>query len=452
MESLKLKGIPQIEKLLQDKKIAHWFPLISRALTTNIVRETIETIRKECLSGTVVPSYSSITERIDKECRKKWRRRIMRVVNATGIILHTNMGRSPIAEETWRSAEAVNCGYSNLEFDLETGKRGGRSGLLPDLFSALVGAESALIVNNNAAAVFLILSVFATGREVIVSRGEQIQIGGGFRIPDILRLSGARLVEVGTTNITTVEDYLGAITENTAMVLKVHRSNFSVHGFTREPSTAELAGALPENVLLAVDQGSGTTGESLPGETGVAEYIRQGAHLVCFSADKVLGGPQAGCIVGKREYIDTLSKHPLMRTFRPGKTIYSLLEDFLIRRLNGEQSKAGESFGRTLWEMRKIGNRIIRSLGRRFLSITPSTMMTGGGSSPDTIARSLSIELRLPDKPENVSRKLRDLPIPIIGTIDSDCVYLNLATIDSKDVRYIISSLVTLIAEYAQCT
>lgn len=223
------------------------------------------------------------------------------MLNGTGVILHTNMGRSPLFPEAWDAVRDLNTRYSNLELELQTGKRGVRSGLIPELLRILTGSEAALVVNNNAAAVLLTLSALAKDREVIVSRGQQIQIGGGFRIPEILALSGARLVEVGTTNITTPSDYLSALTERTAFVLVVHTSNFRIRGFASHPSVKVLADQLPPTVGLVVDQGSGVTTERIPGETCVRRYLEDGAHLVCFSADKVLGGPQAGIVLGRQQ-------------------------------------------------------------------------------------------------------------------------------------------------------
>ena len=244
--------------------------------------------------------------------------------------------------DLWDEVRDLNTGYNNLELDLATGKRGGRKGLIAPLLRCLTQAEDSLVVNNNAASLFLLLQEVAKGREVIVSRGEQIQIGGGFRIPDILALSGAKLVEVGTTNITTAKDYLDAITDQTALVLMVHRSNFAIRGFTESPDINEVARALPEQVVLAVDQGSGlTTEEFAPDETSVRQYIKAGADLVCYSGDKLLGGPQSGIISGRSDLIKRLEKHPMMRTFRPSRIVYSLLERLLIHKLNKSPNRRG---------------------------------------------------------------------------------------------------------------
>jgi L-seryl-tRNA(Ser) seleniumtransferase len=436
-----------MEKLLQEKDIYDWFPVLSRPLTVETVRGVLQQARDRALRGETVPEVNDLIRLIGEDCRRKQQQRLMRVINATGISLHTNLGRSPLPEPTWDSTRAVNCGYCNLEYEVHSGKRGKRNGLIPELLSLLVGSETALIVNNNAAAVFLILSTFASGKEVIVSRGEQVQIGGGFRIPDILRLSGATLKEIGTTNITTIDDYKQALSENTGIILQVHRSNFAVHGFTAQPSVKDLAAVVPAGAVLVVDQGSGVTTEQLSGEIRVRDHLQAGAHVVCFSADKILGGPQAGCIVGARGLIKRLQEHPLMRTFRPGKTIYSLLEEYLIYRLNGGQGKAEQDLCRSMEEMKKTARRIMYKLDRRYVSLRESSMSPGGGSSPDAVAPAPAVVIDVPPDAETVHKKLRELSTPIIGTIEHDRVLLNVATIDPRDGTYIRSCLDRIIRE-----
>jgi L-seryl-tRNA(Ser) seleniumtransferase len=452
MDTTNLSKIPQTEKLLNEERITQWFSQLSRPLVTNLVRGILDETRQDLLAGKQLPSYEALLDTIEARCVHKRRQRIIRVINATGIILHTNMGRAPLPEDTWQASREVNCGYSNLEYNLEAGKRGKRNGLIPELLSILVGSEHALIVNNNAAAVYLILNTFAQGKEVIVSRGEQVQIGGGFRIPEILRLSGATLREIGTTNITTLDDYKNALTDDTAVLLQVHRSNFAIHGFTKEPQVKELDAILPPHTIHVVDQGSGVISENIAGETQVSHYLKQGADLVCFSGDKILGGPQAGCIVGKKELIDRLNSHPLMRTFRAGKTIYSLLEDFLIRKLNGKQGAAQRLFTRSPDEMRKIARKIMYKIDRRYVSVVESTMSPGGGSSPDAVTTALSIRLHLPGNPQKISARLREFRTPIISVIEDEHVHLNLATIENKDAQYIREAITTLIEECSSCT
>jgi len=438
MEKNQLSALPQIETLLQDPQVAIFIERLSRPVVAGIARSTIESIRRSVLKeDAAVPQPAAIVEQLLTACRSTVRDRLQKVVNATGIIIHTNMGRAPIIREVWDEAEEINCGYSNLELDIEKGKRGKRKGLIPALLSALIGTEDALIVNNNAAAVFLMLSAFAGGKEVIVSRGEQVQIGGGFRIPEILDLSGAKLVEIGTTNISTLDDYRGAFSGETAMILSVHRSNFALRGFTASPSIRELAKIKPEGVLLCVDQGSGVLEESLPGETSVRTHLKDGADLVSFSADKVLGGPQAGIIVGSRNLIAVLERHPLMRVFRPGKTIYSLLEATLVRRLNGDCTAVARALTVSMKELKTRGRKILQGVDRQKAFVAESTFTTGGGSSPDESFPSLSVVIRTASPPAQVLSILREADPPIIGTISDDRVQLNLATIQDSEIPHV---------------
>ncbi|GAB4221659.1 MAG: L-seryl-tRNA(Sec) selenium transferase [Spirochaetales bacterium] len=437
-------SIPQVSRLLEEDQIQQWFPLLSRALTAETIASALQELRNRVRETGSPVAWEETLQAVDRACRKIHRRRIQRVMNGTGVILHTNMGRSPILPEVWDAAKDLNTRYSNLELELQTGKRGLRSGLIPELFRLLTGSEDALVVNNNAAAVLLTLTALAKEREVIVSRGQQIQIGGGFRIPEILALSGARLVEVGTTNITTLSDYLSAVTERTALILVVHTSNFRIRGFTSHPTVKELASRLPPSVGLVVDQGSGVTTERIPGETPVCAYLEEGAHLVCCSADKVLGGPQAGIVLGKEEWIQRLRKHPLMRAFRPGKTILSLLEEVLIRRVDGF-AYTESVYSIPMNELKKFGRKILKGIPREVADLVPAYGTTGGGSAPDEKFRSLAIELTTEEKPESLLRRMRDLPVPLIGMIENGKVRLNLSTLSGENPQEVRDALLTVL-------
>jgi len=443
----KLSGLPQVEKLLSTPRLNIWFERLSRPLTSELTAEVLEEIRQEVRAGAPLPSREEITERICGHCRLHWRRRLLPVINATGIILHTNLGRAPLAPSLWERAARVNTGYANLELELESGKRGGRTGLIPELLRLLISAPAALVVNNNAAGLLLLLTVLARDREVIVSRGEQVQIGGGFRIPEILGLSGARLVEVGTTNVTRVADFQAALGPDTAMVLTVHSSNFKIRGFTWKPTCAEIAEILPPEVLLAVDQGSGASSEKLPGETRAAHYLEQGAHLVCFSADKLLGGPQAGIIAGRPDLIARLESHPLMRAFRPGKTVISLLEEQLVRRLN--QSDPGwvsSVLSTPQEELRRRAETITAGLAESAAHTVTSVMASGGGSAPDETFPSLAVEITSEDKPAALLARLREQDPPVIGTISSGRVRLDCGTLRPGEAEHVAGVLQTLLA------
>jgi L-seryl-tRNA(Ser) seleniumtransferase len=446
MKQQSLANLPQIETVMQAPVLGQWCSRLSRPLVVQIAAAAVDDARSTIMEGHTAPDAAAIIEEVAAKCRTTYRRRLRKVINATGIVLHTNLGRAPLSPETWNAATAVNTGYSNLEMSLETGKRQRRSGILPDLLSLLVGCEASLLVNNCASALFLMLSALASGKEVVVSRGEQIQIGGGFRIPDMLRLSGARLVEVGTTNITTVADYTNALTEETAMVLFVHASNFRIDGFTRKPSTAEISAALPPQVIFAVDQGSGTTREAISGETRVRRYLRDGSDLVCFSGDKVLGGPQAGIVVGRQDLLDTMARHPLMRILRSGKTIRSLMEEHLINKLNG--GPAGQvdlALSLSLPDIKRRGQSIRRRTGPARARLVPSSFAVGGGSAPGQEFPSFSLELVSEAKPELLLARLRDWDPPIIGTISGGHVLLNVATIGPSELRAVGAALKTIL-------
>jgi L-seryl-tRNA(Ser) seleniumtransferase len=451
MSEADLSKLPQIERLLANPRVEPWFQRLSRPLVSRLAAATVASFRqslrgepREGPSPSAAEVEAGVLAELEAACRLAARRRVRRVINATGVILHTNLGRAPLPREAWNAAEAANTGYSNLELDLATGGRGLRGGLAAELSALAAGAEAALVVNNNAAALFLILTCFARRREVLVSRGEQVQIGGGFRIPEILALSGARLVEVGTTNITTLEDYTEAVGLATAMVLLVHSSNFRIRGFTEKPPLDLLAHALPKDVILAVDQGSGALDEAVRGEQGAGRCLEAGAHLVSFSADKLLGGPQAGVIAGRSDLIRTLSRHPLNRVFRPGKTVLSLLEECLVRRLNGGPAgSAGEVLSLSPEELQRRGRRVLRGLDSTRVRLVPAVMTPGGGSAPDEDYPSLAVELA--GEPQALLARLREWETPIIGTIAEDRVLLNLATVLPEEIQVLRSALQSIL-------
>ncbi len=436
-----LSKIPQVEILITEQAVQYWVPLISRPLVVQSVREVLEQVRNSHKQGSPIPSHDTLIDCISAACRVWHRRRTIPVINCTGVLVHTNLGRAPLSSHVWEAAAQVNCGYSSIEFNLAAGVRGNRSGVYTELIRLITGAEASLLVNNNAAAVFLMLSAFAQGKEVIISRGELVQIGGGFRIPDILRQSGAKLIEVGTTNITTIDDYLSPINGETAMVLCVHRSNFAMRGFAKSPSISELAKCLPKHVMLAVDQGSGTLGDGVPGEIPVSACLNMGADLVSFSGDKVLGSVQAGCIAGRTDLIAELGRHPLYRVLRPGKTTISLFEEALIERLNGQKGVPLTYAGRSLQTMQSMGRKIIRGMDRSVVALVEAPLTLGGGSTPDEALPGIAVEITLPVKPEDVLKAFRELDTPIIGTIYRDKVRLHLGAVASEEVAALRTSL-----------
>jgi L-seryl-tRNA(Ser) seleniumtransferase len=452
-----LSAIPQIGKILEQPFLSPYIERLSQPVVADLIREQVNGYKKDHLRNPEhIPfSLETLYSRIEYACWQVNQQRLQRVINGTGVIVHTNLGRSPLDADVWQAVTEVNTHYSNLEIDLTTGKRGQRKGLLQQLMRYLVKGEDTLVVNNNASSIYLMLHEIAQGKEVIVSRGEQIQIGGGFRIPDILALSGAKLVEVGTTNITTVDDYLDAVTDNTAMVLIVHTSNFKIRGFTQSPDIKDLADLLPDHVVLAVDQGSGTTTENLPDEPSVMSYIKAGADLVCFSGDKIIGGPQAGMVTGKQSLIKRLEKNPMMRAFRPSRIVYSLLEELAVRKLN--QLKTGKGIAeRSITQaeatLENKAQQLAEGFGER-LRIVCSEMTVGGGSLPDQQSPSSSVEVNaIGLSADKVLEIMRNWSLPVIGVIKHDRVQLNLATISEDEIIYLRKQLAELFDLHLETT
>jgi L-seryl-tRNA(Ser) seleniumtransferase len=325
------RRLPSIDELLRHSSLAALANTSARPLLVETARATLENIRAELRAGAPSASHEIIARRVLAAFEQRQQPSLRPIINATGVILNTNLGRAPLSQAALAAISAVASGYSNLEYDLQEGERGSRHTHVRALLQELTGAEDALVTNNNAAAVLLALSTLAAEREVVISRGELVEIGGGFRVPDILRQSGARLVEVGTTNRTRLRDYEQAITAETALLLSVHPSNFTILGFTEAAPLDQLVQLAHSRYLLVVeDLGSGclleTTRHGLAHEPTPQESIAAGADVVCFSGDKLLGGPQAGIIVGRREVLARIARHPLMRAMRIDKLTLAALE------------------------------------------------------------------------------------------------------------------------------
>ena len=385
------------------------------------------------------------------------------VINATGVILHTNLGRAPLADGVARHIAELGRGYCNLEFDLDSGKRGSRHVHVQSAVCALTGAEDAVCVNNNAAAVMVCLAALAAGREVIVSRGELVEIGGSFRIPDIMRWSGAELVEVGTTNRTRASDYESAWTDRSALLLKVHQSNFAIVGFTEQVEVAQLAEiGQRRQCTTMMDLGSGALHRELwqpvgvRGEPSVADIIAAGIDVVSFSGDKLLGGPQAGVIVGKKSLIEKVRAHPLMRVVRPDRLTIAALEATLTsyRAFDTGEVPVVRMLRYTQEQLRQEADELFQAIGDDVAScyrveIGPCESTLGGGAMPGLVLPSWAIVLRpIRQTPGQVLSRLRAHSPPVIGRISEDHVVLDLRTILPEE-RPLVASAIRWLAEEA---
>jgi L-seryl-tRNA(Ser) seleniumtransferase len=436
---MEFRNLPSVESVLSSRPIRTLIGEYTRDWVTNLVREQIEEARDAIRNGYNAPTADEIVASVAQRVELLGRVYPRPVINATGVIIHTNLGRTPLSLDAMEAMLQAAEGYSNLELDLLEGKRGSRQGHIQPLLCQLTGAQSALVVNNNASALLLGLSALAKGKEVIVSRGEEVEIGGGFRIPEVLLQSGATLVEVGTTNRTYASDYEDAINENTAALLKVHSSNFRIEGFTHSAETGELAEiASRRGVPVLHDVGSGcllnTQDYGLIYEPTPQESIAAGAGLVFFSGDKLLGGPQAGIVVGRRDLVSRLERHPLARAVRIDKMSLAALGATLLHYVKGEaeakipvwrmiSTSAGELENRAYhWQM-VIGNRAL---------VLRSRSTIGGGSLPgETLGTCLAtLECDgLPGGAQGVLGRLRDYSTPVIARIDEDRVLLDPRTV-----------------------
>lgn len=450
-----LRNIPQVEKFLQEPPLQHFIAAIGRNRVADIVREEIDALRARIVAGDEVPEQS-LLQAVLERCAGKNREKIQRVINATGVLIHTNLGRAPLSAPILNDLAGVMAGYCNLELRLSDGKRGYRGGFSEELICRLTGAEDALVVNNNASSVFLILSHFARGREVIVSRGELIQIGGGFRIPDIMRETGALLVEVGATNVTELEDVRAAIGPGTGMIFSAHQSNYQIEGFAHQPAVRDLAGLKSEAVLLVRDLGSGNlvADHELPQpfEPTVRAELAQGADLVCFSGDKLLGACQAGIIVGRADLIAALRKNPMMRMLRVDKVTSFILQETLLRYESGSHREIG------LWNLllqdrdalaskiTRVQRRVRRPEGKKYLRRVSLTALYGGGSLPSAELPSLGLQVEVPGRTaDEVADSFLRAAVPVVGTIAGGKFTLNFMTLLDRDIPDIAAAIDSLV-------
>ena len=450
-----LRNIPQIEKLMQESDISCLAEEIGKGIAANIIRDCAQKHRDAAINGAVI-DVSDLKKNIISNIKLKISEKLQRVINGTGVIIHTNFGRAPLGENIFNKLSDRLSGYCNLEFHIPAKSRGKRGGFAEELICHITGAEDALIVNNNASSVFLILREFAKGKEVIVSRGELIKIGGGFRIPDIMKESGAVLVETGTTNITTIEDYKSAITKNTAMIFSAHTSNYKIEGFSESPSLKELSKLKNKKIIYVRDLGSGNVVQA-DSELGVFEQtvyseITQGPDIICFSADKLLGACQAGIIVGKKSFISRLRKNPLMRMIRVDKITYMILQETLIEYVNDRKNNV------ELWKlimqkppdiMTKV-NGFLSIMKERGISdcfrITKTKAAYGGGSMPGIELDSYGVEISVPDiKPNELNDFFLSCTPPIMGIVRDNRYIIDFFTVFERDVNHIADAALSLV-------
>jgi len=454
-----LSTIPSVERIKQAPKVADLLRELSDEFVTGIVREVIDEIRtaRKKQTGAAEPFELSIIE-ADVLNRAAIRRLplLRHVINGTGIVVHTNLGRSILSPETTSAILDAAGHYCNLEIDLGTGERGHRDTVIEPLICALTGAEAATVVNNNTAAVMISLDTFARGREVIVSRGELIEIGGSFRIPDVMEKSGAKLVEVGTTNRTYISDYERALSPETGLLLKVHPSNYKIVGFTNDVSLEELvAFAQKRGVPVMEDIGSGAlidvTRFGLPGEPMAQASVATGADVVTFSGDKLLGGPQAGIILGKREYISAIRKNPLMRAFRVDKitlaALGKLFQILLSSRAPEREIPTLAMLARSADDILEMATKVRDKLGSSIwkalkAEIADGESQVGGGSCPgQTLPTKLMVMKPDTISPDKLANTLRQGVPPILGIIRKDAFCLDLRTVQVDELSDIASAL-----------
>jgi len=433
------RALPSVNRFVDDERIQSLIESYSRELVLDLVREQLAESRDAITSGGTAPEFDQLVAATERRAATLWRSWPTPVINATGVVLHTNLGRAPLSPEAVAAMQRAAAGYSDLELDLETGRRGSRQEYIAGLVCRLTGAEAALMVNNNASAVLLGLAALASGKEVIVSRGEAIEIGGGFRIPDVLRQSGATLVEVGTTNRTYVRDFEAAITADTGAILAVHSSNFRVTGFTSSPDLDELVELGRRSAVPVLhDVGSGclleTSDFGLAHEPRPQESVQADVDLAFFSGDKLLGGPQSGIIVGKRDRLNEVAHHPLARAVRIDKLNMAALSATLLHYIRDEAVAKVP-----VWQMIAMDRGILepraqkwqKRIGER-ASVVEGLSTIGGGSLPGETLPSWTVAIDTSDiegGAESLSSRLRHGVTPVVGRIEAERVFLDPRTV-----------------------
>ena len=454
-----LQQLPSIEKLLNQPDISALISKHGREITVYSIRKVIQEYRSQILNDNItIQALPNIVDKIKYAIANLCETSYKPVINATGIILHTNLGRAPLGRDLLKTVTESLTGYSSLEFDLTTGKRTDRLFHLTEKLKYLTGAEDATVINNNAAAVFLILNTLAKNKETIVSRGELVEIGGSFRIHEILETSGSKMIEIGTTNKTKLSDYQKAITSDTALLLKVHKSNYTINGFTEEVSIKELAkNSKTNNIPLIYDQGSGLIERPekfiAQNEPDIITAIREGADLVTFSGDKLLGGPQSGIIVGKKDLIAKLKNNPIMRTFRTDKFTIAALSyvlDCYIKHQTQSNKIAALSLINTLpQELKNKADFLAEQLNKHNIpnSIVKNQAQCGGGTLPETYIPSYAVKIDCRKNncsSEKLYYSLLNCNNPIVGILKKGELLFDVITINRNELAKIAENIAAL--------
>ena len=450
-----MQKIPGVDKLLNNTEIKELIGLYGFELVTFSIRKVLDEIRKNILAGEKAISLEDIISQIKLSLRLIGDKSLVEVINGTGIVLHTNLGRALLGDYILEELKPIVSNYSNLEFDLKTGRRGQRNSHISELMKFVTQAEDAVVVNNNAAAVMLILKTFAEGKEVIISRGELIEIGGSFRIPEIMKASGCKMIEVGATNRTKLSDYENAITKDTALIFKAHKSNYYIDGFTEEVELSELSDLAKEHELLFVyDLGSGLLrkpeGLPLESEPDVRGSLQAGCDIVSFSGDKLLGGPQAGIIAGRSDLIQRIAKDPMMRALRVGKMTIAALSAVMRFYMKDEDLLTKvpifEMLNRKKNDLKKLADQLVFELEKLKIKseIIESKAQCGGGTLPQLKIDSLAVKI-IHDGNRNYAKKLHkkllELDKPILGILREGDLLFDVLSIKDREIKYIAESM-----------
>jgi L-seryl-tRNA(Ser) seleniumtransferase len=454
-----LRNLPKIDEILNKKEICSLLGKNLRPVIVEAIRESVDYYRKKIISHELSEiNMENIVQRVLNIVESEKQGNLKTVINATGVIIHTNLGRSKLSVRAMNNVINISQNYSNLEYDIHQGKRGSRYSHVEELIKKVTGAEAALVVNNNAAAVMLALNTLCDNKEAIVSRGQLVEIGGSFRVPDVMAFSGAKLIEVGTTNRTHIYDYENNINENTGVILKVHTSNFKITGFTEEVSIEDMVKLGKKyNVPVIEDIGSGTLVDfskyGFSHEPTVQESINNGIDVVTFSGDKMLGGPQAGIIIGKKIYIDAMKKNQLTRALRIDKMTLAALEGTLYYYLDESEAVKNIPTLNMILSSKEVIKKKAQGLKRKLqiksnnfsFKIEPDLSMVGGGSMPSERIDTYTLKVKHKTIPaQQLEEKLRMNKIPIIVRVSNDEVIFDLRTIEDKDFQVIAEAIINL--------